>query len=111
MGYLHPAMGVDLDGVDFDQESLNNCCLLFFFLFSFQCTFVECQHCPRYWEHKNKNDSRDFPGGPVVRGPPCNAWTQVLSLVGELRSTFCRVTKSECCIYQSPGTLEPVCHS
>ena len=36
--------------------------------------------------HSFHSFSQEFPGGPVVKNPPCNAGTWVQSLVGELRS-------------------------
>ena len=39
-----------------------------------------------YHTHQGlKFESRGFPGGPVVKNPPCNAGTQVQTLVRELR--------------------------
>ena len=37
-------------------------------------------------QYRNEHTRRDFPGGPVVKNPPCNARRQVQPLVRELRS-------------------------
>ena len=46
------------------------------------------------WQEKQlKETKQGFPGGPVVKNPPANAWTRVQSLAWE-NSAFHGATKS-----------------
>ena len=77
--------------------------------------------CTKYYE--GKEGKRDFPGGPVVKNPPCNAGsipgrgTKIPHAAGQL-SPRAATTEPACLNerahmpqIQSPGTLEPVRHN
>ena len=79
-----------------------------------------------FWafKHFKIREDWDFPGGPVVKNPPCNAGDAGPVLVRELRShmswsNYIREVqllrphslKPMCCNYWSPFTLEPAHHN
>ena len=61
--------------------------------------------------HNQVHTYRDFPGGPVVENPPCNAGMQVGSLVRELRCHMLQGNQAHVPQLLKPMCWEPALHN
>ena len=70
---------------------------------------TEHRHSRKVWTEFQVRQTRDFPGGPVVKNLPSSAG--VWSLVRELRSHRPQGNWTSVLQLLSPRALEPVCHN
>ena len=77
-------------------------------IFRPQCPLQDGQNsCPpgvKAEKPKSGTHCRDFPGGPVLKNPPCSSGVQVQSLVREVRFPCARAT-------DATTTIQCLCHA